>query len=449
MNNLNNNTDIIIALATPYGKSAIAVLRLSGKGCVELVQKRLSKPLVDGKLSVNKFRADGFDEKLMAVCYKAPRSYTGQDVVELMPHGNMTVCDGIIKALISDGARIAERGEFTKRAFLNGKVDLMQCEALADIIDAQTSEQLVYGNKRYDNGFKSLGLAQEMLKIALSSVEAVLHYGDELEAGEATAALSDDVYGIIDKVLDLLNDEKAKYAGGRIINDGFKVALIGAPNVGKSTLLNALTDSDRAIVTPIAGTTRDTIDASYAYNGKKFVVIDTAGLNDGTVDEVEKIGIERARAAAENADAIVSMSSGAREEVELAAYADAKKPIIRVVNKCDKVKDVGETFEQAERSDGALMLSAKNNINVTALKAKIYSLCPKSAGGICNHRQFSCLTRCIDAVQSAKEESKKADGLEIVAAALYDGYAAIEELYGENADEKVIGAVFDRFCVGK
>ncbi len=447
MNNLNSNSDIIIALATPYGKSAIAVLRLSGKNCIELAQSRLKKPLKVGRLEVNEFRADGFTEKLMAVCYRAPHSYTGQDVVELMPHGNMTVCDGIVKALIGDGARIAERGEFTKRAFLSGKVDLMQCEALADIIDAQTSEQLVYGNKRYDNGFKGLEEAQKLLKTALSSVEAVLHYGDELEAGEANAAINDDVYEAIDKILTLLNEEKNKYAGGRIINDGFKIALIGAPNVGKSTLLNSLVGSDRAIVTPIAGTTRDTVEDSYVYDGKKFVVTDTAGLNADTSDEVEKIGIERAKAAAENADAIVFVTDG-KSAREIAEYVGSDKPIIKVINKCDGVSDVGADYKKAEKG-GALEISAKLNKNVNALKAKIYSICPKDAGGICNHRQFSCLNRCIAALEAAKAESGKAEGLEIVAAALYDGYSAIEELYGENADEKVIGAVFDRFCVGK
>ena len=454
MNNLNSNSDIIIALATPYGRSAIAILRLSGNKCIELAQARLKKPLRVGKLEVNELRADGFTEKLTAVCYRAPNSYTGQDVVELMPHGNMTICDGIVKAFISDGARLAERGEFTKRAFLNGKVDLMQCEALADIIDAQTSEQLVYGNKRYENGFKSLGKAQELLKTALSTVEATLHYGDELEAGEESAAVADDVYGAIDKILSLLREEKDKYAGGRIINDGFKVALIGAPNVGKSTLLNCLVGSDRAIVTPIAGTTRDTIEASYVYGGKKFVVTDTAGLNDNTDDTVEKIGIERAKAAADDADAVVVVTScdenadRAVSDGRAAEYVGAEKPIIYVVNKRDGITDVGADHEKAER-DGKLEISAKLDKNVTALKAKILSLCPKSAGGVCNHRQFSCLLRCISALEAAKEESKKAEGLEIVAAALYDGYSAIEELYGENADEKVIGAVFERFCVGK
>ena len=447
MNTINKNSDIIIALATPYGRSAIAILRLSGRGCIELVQKRLTKPLNNSRLTVNEFVADGFTEKLMAICYRAPNSYTGQDVVELMPHGNMTVCDGIVKALLSDGARNAERGEFTLRAFVNGKLNLMQCEALADIIDAQTTEQLVYGNKRYENGFKGLGVAQEMLKNALSTVEASLHYGDELEAGEESAAISIDVYSGIEKTLKILYDEKEKYAGGRIINDGFKIALIGAPNVGKSTLLNALVGSDRAIVTPIAGTTRDTIDGVYVYNGKKFVVTDTAGLNAETVDDVEKLGILRARAAAESADAVVIVTSDDCAACEKEYFGD-DKPIIGVINKCDGISDVGTSFERAEK-DGNLQISAKNGKNVTALKEKILSLCPKDAGGICNHRQYSCLVRCIEALETAMAESGKAEGLEIVAAALYEGYSAIEELYGEQADEKVISAVFERFCVGK
>lgn len=441
------DNDIIVALATPYGRSAIAAIRISGKDCIKKVQPFLSKQLVDGELKYNNFTCESFTENLMAVCYRAPRSYSGEDTVELFPHGNMTICDGIIKALLAvDGIRAAEKGEFTKRAFMNGKLNLMQCEALADIIDAQTPEQLEYGNKRYNGGFAALDQAERMLKKALSTVEAVIHYGDELEQNEIDEGLLNDVFGSLDKIAYLLNDEISKYAGGRIINDGFKIALIGAPNVGKSTILNALVGSDRAIVTPIAGTTRDTIDADFVYNGKKFTVVDTAGLNDGTVDEVEKIGIDRARAAAESADGVVFVATDDSSPIYINEKSDKKA--IRVINKCDDIKDVGAKFEKAQK-DGALMISAKNGKNITALKEMLYSLCPKEAGGICNHRQYACVLRCLDCVNAAKKERDKAEGLEIVAAALFDAYSAITELYGETADENIIGEVFERFCVGK
>ncbi|MDE7464494.1 MAG: 50S ribosome-binding GTPase, partial [Clostridiales bacterium] len=229
-----------------------------------------------------------------------------------------------------------------------------------------------------------------------------------------------------------------------IIKDGFKVALIGAPNVGKSTLLNALTDSDRAIVTPIAGTTRDTVDGEYVYRGKKFCVTDTAGLTE-TDDVVEKIGVERAKKAAEDADAVVFVTVDGGKTPD-----GAKTAAVTVVNKNDGIADVGDNFKAAEKK-GGLYISAKCGKNITALKAKLYELCPKTAGGICNHRQYDCVTRALAACEAAREESKKAQGLEIVAAALFDAYSAIQELYGEGdrADEKVIETVFERFCVGK
>lgn len=436
-----SNKDIIAALATPYGKSAIAAIRISGEGCIKKVQQFLAKPLEVGRAALNTFKAEEFSEQLIAVCYKGPKSFSGEDTVELFPHGNMTVCDGIIKTLVDAGIRPAERGEFTKRAFMSGKIDLMQCEALADIIDAQTVEQLNYGNKRYAGGIKALDETEELLKKALSTVEAVLHYSDELEENETDEALVNDVYRAVDKIIEMLEAETKKYAGGRIVNEGFKIALIGMPNVGKSTLLNALTETDRAIVTSIAGTTRDTIDGNFVYKNKKFTVIDTAGICE-TKDEVEKIGIERAKAAAEEADAVIFVTVDG-EEVRVNNAA----PTYTVINKCDDIGDVGENYKQAERG-GKLMISAKTGKNITALKSKLYDLCPKETGGICNHRQYGCVTRCLDAVRAAKREIGPL-GLEIVAAELYEAYSAIEELYGEKADENVINAVFERFCVGK
>ena len=444
MNTMHNDNGIIIALATPNGRSAVAIIRMSGKGCIELVRPFLSCALEVGKLKVNKFNGKTFDERLMAVCYKAPKSYTGEDIVELYPHGNPTICDMIIKTLIGAGARVAERGEFTKRAFLNGKVDLMQCEALADIIDAQTAEQLNYGNKRYDGGFKSLFDVENILKDALSRVEAVLHYGDELEGEDVDEGIDEDVFNGIDRAIEMLSAEIKGYAGGKIIKDGFKVALIGEPNVGKSTLLNALIGSERAIVTPIAGTTRDIIDGEYIYNDRKFIIIDTAGIKDNTDDEVEKIGIDRAKQAAEGADGVLYIVNDGKTETE----QKTGERFAVVWNKCDDITDVGTEYDRATEGE-KLKISAKHGKNITALKQRLYDMCPKDFGSICNHRQYDCVVKCLDSLKSAKSEAKSAGGLEIVAALLYEAYSAMTELYGEKADEKVISAVFDRFCVGK
>lgn len=444
MNSLNKKTDIITALATPYGKSAVAIIRVSGNGCAELLSGFLSKPLKVGRLCVNTFISGNFTENLMAVAYKAPKSYTGEDLVELFPHGNPVICDAIIKALLSGGVRLAERGEFTFRAFLNGKLDLMQCEALADIIDAQTAEQLEYGNKRYSGEFKALGTVQKLLKTALSSIEAVLHYSDEMEQNEVDSAEMSAVLAAVTEAAGVLEKEIEGFAGGKVINDGFKVALIGAPNVGKSTLLNALVGSDRAIVTPIAGTTRDTIDGDYVYNGRKFTVTDTAGLNDGTADQVEIIGIDRALKAAQNADAVVFVTDG--EEISINKNAFSR--FVTVKNKCDNEKDVGIDYNAAS-SDSTIRISARENINITALKQRLFDLCPKDFGSVCNHRQYDCVVRCLDSLKAAEIEAKKAQGLEIVAALLYEAYSAIGELYGEQADESILSEVFERFCVGK
>lgn len=439
MNSVDN--DIIIALATPYGKSAVAAIRMSGSGSKALARRFLVRPLAVGELKYNTFVSGNFTEHLMAVAFESPRSYTGEQTVEFYPHGNMAVCETIIKTLIEAGARQAERGEFTMRAFQNGKLDLMQCEALADIIDAQTSEQLVYGNKRYDGGFKALGEVENLLKNALALIEAALHYSDELEGEEVDGEI-DEVKSAIDRAISALCIEKQGFAGGKIINDGFKVALLGKPNVGKSTLLNALTGSDRAIVTAVAGTTRDTVEGSYVYGGRKFAVTDTAGLNDDTADEVEIIGIKRAVAAAKSADAVVYVTVDGKVDIDLSEY---ERPVV-VMNKCDGVEEFGTEYG---KSGDILRISAKNGINITALKQKLLDMCPKDYGSVCNHRQYKCVCRCLDSLVCAQKELNAAGGLEIVAALLYEGYSAITELYGEQADESVISEVFSRFCVGK
>lgn len=456
MNNLTNDTQIITALATPYGKSAVAVIRISGKGCKAEVQKFLKKPLSSGQMRYNEFRCGDFKENLMAVCFDAPRTYTGEESVELYPHGNVIICDKIISALTQSGViRLAERGEFTRRAFLNGKINLMQCEALADVIDAETDEQLKYGNERYDGAFNGLKTVEENIKIALSTIEAVLHYSDEFENEEIDEGLYNDVSVAIEQTIQTLSEELNNYSGGRILNDGMKVVLIGSPNVGKSTLLNALTDSDRAIVTEIAGTTRDTIDSEFVYKGRKFVITDTAGLNE-TTDVVENIGIERAKTAAKAADAIVYVIDNQKTSTEVDQKVNdfiktlPTEKLITVINKCDDEWDVNENYEKALDKTGNIRISAKRGVNVTAIKQKLLDVCPKMCGAICNHRQFECAKKALNSCISAREENKKSDGLEIVAAALYDCYSSICELFGEgDADENVIGAVFDRFCVGK
>ncbi len=445
--NITVDNDIITALATPYGRSAIAVIRISGNGCIEKVGKFLTKPLKNGEMKLNRFVSDEITENLMAVSFRAPSTYTGEDTVELFPHGNMMICDAIIKTLMNSGIRAAEKGEFTKRAFMNGKLDLMQCEALADIIDAQTPEQLAYGNKRYNGGFDKLDEAEKLLNTALSTIEAVLHYSDELEGGEQDEALMSDVYESVDRIIELLESEKQGYAGGKILNDGFKVVLFGKPNVGKSTLINVLTGTDRAIVTSIAGTTRDTVDGCYSYNGRKFSITDTAGFRPtGEVtDPVEKIGIERAIKSADEADLVIIVTDGSGE-IPFVPFGNKNKLIVK--NKCDKNRDVGKDYAAAEK-DGVFEISAKRGINITALKEKLYSLCPKDFGGICNHRQYACVDKCLFYLKPVKTILKEEESLEIVAAMLYDAYSEIEELYGERADEKVIDTVFKRFCVGK
>ncbi|MDE7168343.1 MAG: tRNA uridine-5-carboxymethylaminomethyl(34) synthesis GTPase MnmE [Clostridia bacterium] len=427
----------IAAIATAPGTGGVAIIRISGKNCLEIANK-IFTPKKDFKpnyMYAGHIEGDGFTDYGFLVYFKAPKTFTGEDVIELHCHGGVQIARGILKKCISLGARLAERGEFTKRAFLNGKLTLASAEGMADMINSESlallrAGSMLYGEK-LSNEVKTL---QNSLKDVLAEVAVEIDYPEEDEGGldlkriaAKVAALKAEVDGLV-----------ASYKCGKKIKEGVTVALCGKPNTGKSSLLNALLGYEKAIVSAEEGTTRDAVEGAIEIDGVKYNLIDTAGIRE-RAGNVESIGIERARKIINSADIILSVSEG--EGVELPEETNGE--VIKVFNKSDLKKPVG---------DYDIAVSAKTGDGIENLKKLIAE---KSVGDtaldkayIVEERHYTALIRAAEALKSATVNLEILT-LDLIAVDLKEAWDALGEITGETANEEIISTVFAKFCVGK
>lgn len=442
--------DVIVAIATPYGKAGIAVIRMSGKGCLNLAKKMFTPFSKDATYEPNLMVLGKIDlsttyDKGFLVYFKSPKSYTGEDVVEFQCHGGVYVAQRIVEKAISLGARLAEAGEFSKRAFLNGKMSLDEAEGVIDTINAETeselraSSDLVRG--RLYNKIKAL---QDVLIDVMSNIEVNLDYPEHDIEYETKNGILKDIKNIENEISTLLSSESK----GRLIKNGINVAIVGRPNVGKSMLLNALVGEDQAIVTDIAGTTRDVVTASVEYNGIKINFLDTAGLRK-TNDIVENIGIEKAKQALEKSDLVLSILDASTfltdEDKEMLDLVADKQKII-ILNKIDLPQKLNFEGE-------CIKLSAKQNLNIDELKERIYNMAmatsPTSSSLVLtNLRHVSILKEAKDMCQNIIENDSDLT-LDLVALDCRLLYEKLGEITGESATEEVIDRIFSKFCLGK
>lgn len=428
-----DNKDIIVARATAAGTAALAIIRVSGKGSKAITEK-ICKPLEEARhVYLRTLTLKNIKEQATVIYYDAGHSYTGEESVEVICHGNENIVNEIINEYVRFGARHAKGGEFTYRAFLNGKLDLNMSEAVNDVITAESIEQINYSEERLQGtAYAEVFEVERLLKDALGGMEAVFHYSDELQGGEEDDALKE-VYDKLEDARARLNELLNNYDAGRRIREGVRVAIIGRPNVGKSTLLNAILKCDRAIVTDVAGTTRDTIEEGYFYKGRKFVIIDTAGIRNAK-DGAERLGVDRAFKAAEDADVVLNVSDNGE------FLTVNNKCVITVMNKCDS-----QTLPESD--DTKESISAKNNINIESLKEKIYKATAGTPSAICNARQLDCAKRCLNAINKALTIPQ--NQIELVDALCFEAYDSINEMFGKKVSDEIITNVFSRFCVGK
>jgi len=453
-------SDTIAAISTALAPSAIGILRLTGPDTAQIldqvfhprgepVSRRAGRTMVLGDVWD---RAGRVIDSGLAVLFRGPNSYTGEDCAEIHCHGSPVVLQEVLLALFDAGARQARRGEFTQRAFLNGRMDLIQAESVADLIDAETAEAAHHAAAQL-SGALSRGVEEiyNALMDITSRFYAVVDYPDEDIEDLQRQTMLDTLASAEEKLRALL----ATFDRGRILRQGLPTVILGKPNAGKSSLLNALLGYDRAIVTDIAGTTRDTVEEKVALGHVVLRLCDTAGIRR-SADTVEQLGVERSRAAARNARLALLVLDSSRplneEDEEVMALAAQVRDVLVVLNKCDLPCAVDEEAI-ARRVGRSVRVCARTGEGIDALTAAITDLYPLGDTPcgelLTNARQADAVKRALDAVGAARQALEL--GL-TPDAVLTDGEAALEalgELNGKSVREDLVATIFSRFCVGK
>ncbi len=449
--------DTIAALATPQGIGAIGVIRVSGNNAIGIVNKLF--PAKDLEAAATHTLHVGYlkhnnmvlDEVVIGL-YKAPKSYTGEDVVEISCHGSAYIQHTILQTLSQMGARAAKPGEFTQRAFLNKKMNLAQAEAVADLIASNTEASRRTALQNMRSGFTAVlkNIREELLTFS-ALIELELDFAEE-----------DVAFADRGRLLKLLEDAKEKVTAllqsftlGNVIKNGVQVAIIGKPNAGKSTLLNALLNEDRAIVSEIAGTTRDTIEEIININGILFRLVDTAGIRDHTSDAIESMGVQRSLEKIKNSDIVLYLfdvqqtTAGELGEALQTMQASGNK-VITIGNKADDNLNYAETFMQPE----ILFISARYNQHIDVLKERLYHAVVRNEAAIpdtivTNARHVEALEKVLYYIEEILQGFAQRVPVDLIAADIRACLHHIGEVTGEVTNEEQLDYIFSKFCIGK
>lgn len=455
--------DVIAAISTPMGVGGIGIVRMSGAGCIELAdeifigRKKLTEKathtLSYGKITDGK-GGEIVDEVLVSVM-RAPHTYTKEDVVEINCHGGALVTRRVLEAVCKTGARLAEPGEFTKRAFLSGRIDLTQAEAVIDLIESKTELSRQAAVNQLEGRLKTAvrNMRDEILDM-IASIEAVIDYPDYDIEEETYSTMEMGAKRLLAEMERLLEGADR----GKIIRDGLQTVIVGKPNVGKSSLLNWLLEEDRAIVTDIPGTTRDTVEEYLNIDGIPIKIVDTAGIRE-TGDVVERMGVEKSKAYAEQADLIILMLDGSRpleeEDKEILSFIKEKKTIV-LLNKVDLEQQlVLEELEQYLPEEQILSISVKQNQGfdalIDALKTMFLDGHTASAEDalLGNTRHKDALYRAKEAMEHCLETITTRMPEDFISMDLQDANRALGEITGDTSEEEIIDRIFTKFCLGK
>ena len=443
------NEDIIVAIATSRLEAAISIVRLSGKGCISFVQQFFSGKIENrdshtinyGFIIDNKNKVD---EVLVSI-YRGKRTFTGEEMVEINCHGGVFVTSKILQVCVRHGARLAERGEFSKRAFLNGRIDLSQAEAISDIISAKTNyavDLALHGIQGNISNFIE-ELKEDLIQI-ITQIEVNIDYPEYDDVDELTASSllprSRSLQNKMEKIID-----NSKYI--RLLKEGIQTVIIGRPNVGKSSLLNALLQEDKAIVTEIAGTTRDVVEGSIKIDDIVLNIMDTAGIRE-TTDRIEHMGVEKSKALVQQADLVLLVLDGSsalrKEDEELLELTEGKNRLI-IINKADKGKTIS--------IEGVSISAKKNDIEQLIRKIKeIFALgkiIDDQSQVLTNTRQTALLHKAKTSLEQAINAMEEMLPSDLIVIDLYECWQNLKEILGESAKEDLLDELFKRFCIGK
>lgn len=449
------NTDTIAAIATPPGRGGVGIVRISGPNLQPIARAILNHIPAPRYASLSQF----FDEDGLAIdqgialYFPAPHSYTGEDVLELQGHGGQAVMNLLLSRCLAVGARLAQPGEFTLRAFLNNKLDLAQAESVADIIDASTSEAARCAMRSLQGEFSAAiyALVQALTDLRML-IEAMLDFPEE----EVDFLLDAGTHNKLEDVQTQLAQVLASSRQGSLLREGVSVVLVGQPNVGKSSLMNRLTGEETAIVTGIPGTTRDALRQTVNIKGVPLHLIDTAGLRE-TNDAIEKIGIARTRATIDKADLALLLIDGrlgiAPEDRAILDSFPAGLPLIHIFNKIDLLNGVPRIKNEEGKLE--IYLSAKTGAGVELLRQKLLEAVgwqpPSSAEGafMARHRHLQALTEAGACLERAADAAKNGKQPELLAEELRLAQLALSSITGEFSADDLLGVIFSRFCIGK
>ncbi len=452
----------ITAISTPPGAGGIGIIRVSGSDSLQILKKIFKPAQPSCSFTSHRFYygtiTDPQQEKLLdevlVVFMRAPKTYTREDIVEIHCHGGFLVLQSVLELVLREGAQLAEPGEFTKRAFLNGRIDLTRAEAVIDILSARTRKgvdlalEQMTGTlyKQVDQMRRALVEVRALLETAIDFPEEEIEIADH---NEILVQIQAEVMAPLEKLISQADD-------GRIVREGVSIVIVGRPNVGKSSLLNTLLQEERALVTPIPGTTRDTIEEYIDINGVPVRIIDTAGIRDG-VEEVEQLGIRRARESINRADLVLFLVDGSevldRGDIDLFQTV-AHKPFIAIINKCDLELRLDRSSDEQILGD-AVEISAREQQGLEELKQRIFSritggreqwqeegCTPNLRHKTAMERALSSLNRVCDGLQSGLTN-------DLITVDLLECFQHLGEIVGETTTEDVLDIIFEQFCLGK
>lgn len=456
--------DTIAAISTAPGVGGIGIIRVSGIDAIQIVDKVFKsasrKTLMESPSHTIHYghiinKENKVIDEVLVMLMKAPKTFTREDVVEINCHGGPVPLEAVLMEVIRNGARLADSGEFTKRAFLNGRIDLAQVEAIMDIIEAKTEVSLSQAVNQLEGKLsKQIKAYQDSLIQIIARIEVSIDYPEYDEDEPLANDFVDEIKVLNGQLKKLL----ATADTGKMIREGVKTAIVGQPNVGKSSLLNALLEENKAIVTDIPGTTRDVVEAYLNIDGMPFLLLDTAGIRE-TEDVVEKIGVERSKESIEKADLILMLIDGSRalDEEELNIIREIKnKDVIFVLNKTDLHAVITqEMLEEYTGGHPIIPISAMKQNGLDALRQGMKQFIVKQGisigqeATISNQRQKQSLVKAIESLNKVEDTIDMGMPEDCIAIDLHDAYGHLGNIVGEALKDEIIGELFSRFCLGK